>query len=159
MHGFDALNPPFDRLTHAEVEQLRAAIDIGYFAPGSIIVERGGSSEFLHVVIKGSVAEKNGDDTEALLGPKDTFDSEAVVHGSANASFVAVEETLCYLLPRLLILQLVQKIRPSQPSSIQSSPAASMPSRHTAIPAASIRCCASGYRKPGASTRYLSMAV
>ena len=109
MHGFDALNPPFDRLTRAETEALRAAVDIGYFAPDSVIVERGGSSEFLHVIIKGSVAEKSGDEIEALLGPKDTFDSEAVVHGSASASFVAAEETLCYLLPRLLILELVQK--------------------------------------------------
>ncbi len=56
MQGFDALNPPFDRLTHAETEALRAAVDIGYFAPGSIIVERGGSSEFFHVIIKGAVA-------------------------------------------------------------------------------------------------------
>jgi CBS domain-containing protein len=109
MQGFDALNPPFDRLTHAETEMLRAAVDIGYFAPGSVIVERGGSSEFLHVIIKGTVAEKIGDETEAMLGPKDTFDSEAAVHGSASASFVAVEETLCYLLPRVLILELVQK--------------------------------------------------
>ncbi len=109
MQGFDALNPPFDRLTHAETDALRAAVDIGYFAPGSVIVERGGSSEFLHVIIKGSVAEREGEETEALLGPKDTFDSAAVVHGSASASFVAVEETLCYLLPRLLILELVQK--------------------------------------------------
>ncbi len=109
MQGFDALNPPFDRLTRAETEALRAAVDIGYFAPGSVIVERGGSSEFLHVIIKGSVAEKNGEETVALLGSKDTFDSEAVVHGSASGSFVAVEETLCYLLPRLLILELVQK--------------------------------------------------
>jgi CBS domain-containing protein len=109
MQGFDALNPPFDRLTHAETEALRGAVDIGYFAPGSVIVERGGSSEFLHVIIKGAVAEKTGDETEALLGPKDTFDSEAVVHGSASASFVAEEETLCYLVPRVLILELVQK--------------------------------------------------
>src|SRR5271157_4654550 len=109
MQGFDALNPPFDRLTHAETEALRGAVDIGYFAPGSVIVERGGSSEFLHVIIKGAVAEKIGEETEALLGPKDTFDSEAVVHGSASASFVAEEETLCYLLPRVLILELVQK--------------------------------------------------
>jgi CBS domain-containing protein len=109
MHGFDALNPPFDRLTHAETESLRSAVDIGYFAPGAVIVERGGSSEFLHVIIKGSVAEKIGDETEALLGSKDTFDSEAVVHGSASASFVAEEETLCYLVPRASILELVQK--------------------------------------------------
>src|SRR5271166_4741173 len=109
MPGFDALNPPFDRLTHEETETLRAAIDIGYFAPGSVIVERGASSEFLHVISIGSVAEHNGGVTEALLGSKDTFDTEAVVHGSASASFVAVEETLCYLLPRALILELVQK--------------------------------------------------
>ena len=109
MPGFDALNPPFDRLTRAEAERLQAAADIGYFAPGSVIVERGGGSEFLHVIVKGSVAEKNGEETVALLGPKDTFDSEAAVHGSASASFVAAEETLCYLLPRPLILELVQK--------------------------------------------------
>jgi len=109
MLEFDVLNPPFDRLTYAETEALRAKIDIGYFAPDSVIVERGESSEFLHVIIKGSVAERNGGETEAVLGPKETFDSEAVVHGSANASFVAVEETLCYLLPRLLIMELVQK--------------------------------------------------
>ena len=109
MHGFDALNPPFDRLTHAETEGLRGAVDIGYFAPGSVIVERGGSSEFLYVIIKGAVAEKVGEETQAMLGAKDTFDSEAVVHGSASASFVAEEETLCYLLPRASILELVQK--------------------------------------------------
>ncbi len=109
MQGFDALNPPFDRLTHAETEALRGAVDIGYFAPGAVIVECGGSSEFLHVIIKGTVAEKMGDETQLLLGPKDTFDSGAVVHGSANASFIAAEETLCYLLPRASILELVQK--------------------------------------------------
>ncbi len=109
MQEFDALNPPFDRLTHVETEALRTAVDIGYYAPGSVIVERGESSDFLHVIIKGSVAERNGEQTEALLGPKDTFDSEAAVHGSASASFVAAEETLCYLLPRALILELVQK--------------------------------------------------
>ncbi len=109
MQGFDALNPPFDRLTHAETEALRGAVDIGYFAPGTVIVERGGSSEFLHVIIKGTVAEKMGGETHLLLGPKDTFDSGAVVHGSANASFVAMEETLCHLLPRAAILELVQK--------------------------------------------------
>jgi CBS domain-containing protein len=109
MHGFDALNPPFDRLTHAETETLRGVVDIGYFAPGAVIVERGKSSEFLHVIIKGEVAEKIGDETESLLRAKDTFDSEAVVHGSASASFVAEEETLCYLVPRASILELVQK--------------------------------------------------
>jgi CBS domain-containing protein len=109
MEGFDAQNPPFDRLSRSEMDALRLTMDIGYFAPGDTIVTHGGSSDCLHVIIKGSVSERNGQEIAAVLGPKDTFDAEAVVHGSASASFVAAEETLCYLLPKPTILQLIQK--------------------------------------------------
>jgi CBS domain-containing protein len=109
MQGFDAQNPPFDRLNRSETDALSAAMDIGYFAPGAAIVTEGQGSDFLHVIIKGAVEERVGDQAEALLGPKDTFDSGAVVHGSAAANFVATEETLCFLLPRETILELVKK--------------------------------------------------
>jgi CBS domain-containing protein len=109
MQGFDAQNPPFDRLTRAEMDTLSAAMDIGYFAPGATIVTLGAGSEHLHVIIKGAVEERDGQEVEAVLGPKDTFDSGAVVHGSASASFVATEETLCFLLPKETILALVKK--------------------------------------------------
>jgi CBS domain-containing protein len=109
MQGFDAQNPPFDRLSRAEMDTLGAAIDVGYFAPGATIVTEGASSDCLHVIIKGAVEERIGDQAEALLGPKDTFDSGAVVHGSGSANFVATEETLCFLLPKETILQLVKK--------------------------------------------------
>jgi len=108
MQGFDAQNPPFDRLTPTEMETLSAATDIGYFAPGTPIVKVGESSDFLHVMIKGTVEERDAE-VQALLGPKDTFDSGAVVHGSASANFVATEETLCFLLPKETILELVKK--------------------------------------------------
>ena len=39
MQGFDALNPPFDRLAHQEIEELKASLDIGYFRPGEVIVQ------------------------------------------------------------------------------------------------------------------------
>jgi CBS domain-containing protein len=109
MQGFDALNPPFDRLSRAETDALSATMDIGYFAPGATIVNAGEGSDCLHVIIKGAVEERNGPEVAAVLGPKDTFDSGAVVHGSASASFVATEETLCFLLPKETILQLVKK--------------------------------------------------
>jgi signal-transduction protein with cAMP-binding, CBS, and nucleotidyltransferase domain len=32
--SFDSHNPPFDRLTHDEINELRVALDIGYFRPG-----------------------------------------------------------------------------------------------------------------------------
>ncbi len=108
MQGFDAQNPPFDRLAPVEMERLSAATDIGYFAPGTTIVKGGESSDFLHVIIKGAVEERDAE-VQSLLGPKDTFNSGAVVHGSASANFVATEETLCFLLPKETILELVKK--------------------------------------------------
>ena len=39
MQGFDALNPPFDRLTNQEIEELKASLDIGYFRCGEAIVQ------------------------------------------------------------------------------------------------------------------------
>lgn len=107
--AFDAQNPPFDRLSHAEVLKLRNAIDIGYWGPGDVIIERGKPAENLHVLIKGSVEERDGDEVESILHAKDSFDARALVHGAAGSSFVAAEETLCYLLPKDVILELIRQ--------------------------------------------------
>jgi CBS domain-containing protein len=108
--AFDALNPPFDRLTHAEVEELRAVLDIGYLAPGETAVELGKPSDHLHVIIKGAVEELDErGDVNAVLGAKDSFDPRAVVHGAAGSRFRAVEETLVYLVPRETVLSLVRR--------------------------------------------------
>ena len=107
--GFDSRNPPFDRLTGDEIETLRAALDIGYFAPGEVILAHGNPAESLHVVIKGSVEVRDGGALNALLGPKDSFDSRALVHGVAGEDFVAAEETLCYLIPGEVVRGLVAR--------------------------------------------------
>jgi CBS domain-containing protein len=106
---FDIQNPPFDRLTHDEISELRAALDIGYFPPGAVIVEREHTSDHLHVIIKGSVEEHDRDEIEAVLGPKDSFDARALVHGTGGTSFIAAEETLCYQVPRDLVLALIKR--------------------------------------------------
>ncbi len=109
MQGFDIANPPFDRLTHQESEELRSELDIGYFAPGEVIIPRGSPSDCLHVVIKGSVEVKDGSTVQTVLGPEDSFDSRAVVHGAAGEDFVAAEETLCHLVPRHVVLDLIHR--------------------------------------------------
>src|SRR3712207_3327556 len=108
MQGFDASSPPFDRLSHQELEELRAALDIGYYPPGEIIVQQGRASDLLHVIIKGAVEERDQDSLHGLLGPKDSFDARAVVHGAAGEDYVASEETLCHLIPRDLLLKLIR---------------------------------------------------
>src|SRR5918993_4716360 len=108
MQGFDPSNPPFDRLPQQEVDAVTAALDVGYFRPGEAIVRQGGASEHLHVIIKGAVEGRDGESLQAVLGPMDSFDSRAVVHGAAGENFVAAQETLCYLIPRDLILRLIR---------------------------------------------------
>lgn len=105
--GFDAHNPPFDRLTAGQIEAVRAAMDIGYFPPGEVILASGKPSGHLHVIIKGAVEVREGETLEAVLGPRDSFDSRALVHGAAGEDFRAAEETLCFLVPRDLVLRLI----------------------------------------------------
>ncbi|MBR0683436.1 cyclic nucleotide-binding domain-containing protein [Roseomonas eburnea] len=107
--GFDAQNPPFDRLTQQEVEELRAAADIGYFTPGETIIARGRASDVLHVVIKGAVEAREGEALQGVLGPRDSFDSRALVHRAAGEDFIAAEETLCFLLPGALVRALIAR--------------------------------------------------
>ena len=106
--AFDAANPPFDRLTPTEVETLRAALDIAYFRPDEAIIEQDKPADALYIVIKGTIEERDDKDLLALLGPKDSFDSRALVYGRSGHAFVAREETLCYAAPRATILSLIQ---------------------------------------------------
>ena len=106
--AFDAANPPFDRLTPQEVETLRAALDIAYFRPGEAVIEEDTPAEALYVVIKGTIEERDSNDLLALLGPKDSFDSRALIHGKGGHAFLAREETLCYVAPKATILRLIQ---------------------------------------------------
>lgn len=109
MQGFDAANPPFDRLTHQEMEEIQVSLDVAYFSPGEIIVRQASASKHLHVVLKGLVESRGVQGVQAVLGPKDSFDSRALVHESAGENFVAVEETLCFMVPRDVILRLIRR--------------------------------------------------
>src|SRR4051794_29461996 len=107
-NAFDFANPPFDRLVPQERETLRKALDIAYFRPGETVIASGVPVEAFYVVIKGFVEERAGEEPVALLGPKDSFDSRALVQGHAGNAFVAREETLCYVLPEAVARDLIR---------------------------------------------------
>jgi CBS domain-containing protein len=106
--AFSAADPPFDRLTAAQAELAAGALDIGYFRPGETIIPQGGAAEALFVVIKGAVEERDRGELIGLLGPRDCFDSRALVQGAAAHAFLAREETLCHMLPRDVTLRLIR---------------------------------------------------
>lgn len=106
--AFDVSNPPFDRLTPNEVETLRSSLDIAYYRPGQAIIDKGVPASALYVVIKGTVEERDDAGLLALLGQKDTFDSRALLHDRNGHGFFARDETLCYVIPRRVALDLIQ---------------------------------------------------
>ena len=109
MQAFDTQNPPFDRLTQKEAADLRAAVDIGYYAPGETILALGQPATHLHIVLKGSVEARDGETVDAVLGAKESFDARAVVHGTSGEDYIAAEETLCYLVPKDTVLDLIKR--------------------------------------------------
>jgi CBS domain-containing protein len=106
--AFDLNNPPFDRLTPNEAETLRASLDIAYFRPNEAIIAQDVLANAFYVVIKGTVEERDEAGLLALLGPKDSFDSRALVYGQGGHAFFAREETLCYVIPKTVTLKLIQ---------------------------------------------------
>ena len=105
--GFDPSNAPFDRLSGSEIETVRAALDIAYFRPHETVLARGAVPEGLYIVMKGRVAERDGEETTAMLGPGDAFDARALIQGGGGLAFVAQEETLAYVLARPLVMRLI----------------------------------------------------
>ena len=106
--AFDISNPPFDRLTPNEAEKLRASLDIAYFRPGEAIIRKDLPADALYVIIKGTVEERDEAGLLALLGNKDAFDSRALVYDQNEHTFLARDETLCYVIPRKVALGLVK---------------------------------------------------
>jgi CBS domain-containing protein len=104
---FDPHNAPFDRLSEDELANVSNSLDIAYYRPDETIIASDSAPESLFIVIKGAVEERDGEGLVALRGPGDMFDSRAVVQGRSTNTFVAREETLCNLLPRDVILRLI----------------------------------------------------
>ncbi len=152
--AFDTQNPPFDRLTHAEAAELRARLDIGYWSTGETIVERGKPADQLHVVIKGAVEERSGDDVEAVLGRQGQFRCAraGAWRGRRLRSWLPRKRFAIWS-PKPSSSTSSSATPVSPPSSIRScranSPATTCVDSQTA---ASIRCCAPASRMPSATT-------
>ena len=111
-HAFNPALAPFDRLTAAQSERLAAHLDIAYFPRGRTIIAAGERPEALFVVVKGTVAAtqtaggaKCG--PAVHFGPDQTFDAPSLTDGRAERTYTAIDETVCYAVPRPLVRQLL----------------------------------------------------
>ncbi|MCG6212980.1 DUF294 nucleotidyltransferase-like domain-containing protein [Vibrio furnissii] len=105
---FNMQSPPFDRLTASQQQSLRAALDVAYFREREVILHSGQPCTHLHVLIKGTVEERAADGKEiyAHYANDDLFDVRAIFEGSTKHHYVALEDTLSYLLPQSVFMTL-----------------------------------------------------
>lgn len=105
---FKMQSPPFDRLTPAQQKTLRSSLDVAYFRARETILHHGTASTYLHILIKGAVEEQSAEHKEiyAHYANDDLFDVRALFEGRSRHNYIALEDTLSYLLPKQVFLDL-----------------------------------------------------
>ena len=97
--AFDFTSAPFDRLRPAELERVRAAVDLEVFRTGTTLLRAGDLPDFYYLVVKGLVEERRAGEIATVHGPGDGFDGLILAHKACRHDFVVTEEAICYLLP------------------------------------------------------------
>ena len=107
---------PFDQLPRESMEELVDDIAMEYYPKGEVILRQGGKpSEFLGVIKKGGVKVcQNADNGEEVIvdlrSEGEHFGMLSLISGDrARNSVIAIEDTICYLLPKKTVLSVLQK--------------------------------------------------
>ncbi len=106
----DAFNfsaSPFDCLTPDERRLVRHSVDLGYYREGATLLAPGMTPTHLFVLIKGHVAQWDGEELVATFGPDDCFDGRALLAGKVSDRFVATEEVIAYELRQQAVTELI----------------------------------------------------
>ncbi|MDN3608824.1 putative nucleotidyltransferase substrate binding domain-containing protein [Vibrio ostreicida] len=110
---FNMNSPPFSHLDPHQQAKLRAALDVAYYREREAVLLSGDQSEYLNILIKGVVEErsKDGQEVFAHYANDDLFDVRALFEGHIRHGYVALEDTLSYLLPKAVFLELYHSNR------------------------------------------------
>ena len=108
-NAFDFSASPFDCLDPVEQRMVRDNVDIAYFREQDTLLEPAIPPSHLFVIIKGHVAQFEGDEAVASYGPNDCFDGRSLVAGRASSRFVAAEEVVAYQLARETVNELISR--------------------------------------------------
>lgn len=117
MVDVDLSQPPFTFLDDEGRERVRSGVDLAYFDRDEIILETGQPGEFVFIIHKGEVAELDTTLPSARerIGhytQGDLFGAISILNGKSRYRFRAEQESLCYLLPKALFLQLCDDYPP-----------------------------------------------
>ncbi|WP_458734484.1 DUF294 nucleotidyltransferase-like domain-containing protein [Zobellella taiwanensis] len=106
---FNFDHPPFNTLTAEQRQDLLDQTDIAYFNRGETILRPGQLIDCLYIILKGVVEERHAERSEifAQYTTDDLFDLRGQFDGECRHSYVALEESLCFVLPTQAFLNLM----------------------------------------------------
>lgn len=99
---------PFDLLDDSVIATLSAQMDIAYYPKETVLISASIGSEYLYIIIKGSVNELIDDELHNVYNEGDSFDANALIYYTVKSKFVVQEDLICYLLPKETFLNLIQ---------------------------------------------------
>jgi CBS domain-containing protein len=115
-NSFNADVLPFNLLDEEEHRLLQDSLDIGYFQAKEAIIQTGDVPEGLYIILKGCVSELDVQVEDNRHGhtfvhytANEYFGAWSALRGRAIHNFVADEETICYILPTKILLDLIYR--------------------------------------------------
>ncbi|CAM3412411.1 putative nucleotidyltransferase substrate binding domain-containing protein [Arcobacter aquimarinus] len=100
---------PFQNLTSDQIDDFVDNLDIAYYKANEIVQEEGSSPEFLFFILKGLIQEKQEDEVLSIYSKNEIFDSISLIENYSKNSFVTTEETICYILPRKIFIEVLHE--------------------------------------------------
>ncbi|KAB7886334.1 putative nucleotidyltransferase substrate binding domain-containing protein [Poseidonibacter ostreae] len=95
---------PFEHLNKVQLEDFAQSIDIVYFKKDEVIQKEAMQPTFLYFVLKGIVQEKNQEEVLSIYQKNEIFDPVSLIENYSKNTFVTVQETICYALPREIFI-------------------------------------------------------
>ncbi|WP_428024808.1 putative nucleotidyltransferase substrate binding domain-containing protein [Arcobacter sp.] len=96
---------PFEALTKSQLEEFADALDIVYLKKDELIQKQGSSPQYLYFVIKGLIQEKVDEDVLSIYSKSEFFDTISLIENYSKHSFIAAQESICYILPREIFIK------------------------------------------------------
>jgi len=100
---------PFNHLNNSELEEICSHLDIVYFQNNIEVLTPDKEIEFLYFIIKGVVQEKYDDEVLSVYAENEFFDPFALIKNEIKRSYITVQETICYALPKDIFLKYMYK--------------------------------------------------
>ncbi len=96
---------PFESLSSSQLNIFTENLDILYIKKDELIQQSGNEPKNLYFIIKGLVQEKNENEVLSIYSKNEIFDPVSLIENYSKNSFVAIEETICYILPRNIFIK------------------------------------------------------